>query len=277
MIRAAWRDTRWWYVEPDRDTLEFTARGRIELHYERIVPRYDVALVRHQREQPIKTLQHFPDMEGRRERPAAGHVLVEMTDVGGDHDKSAGGLDADKLKPRRMSADRMHRQAGRKLGVAIVEHHAAGIVQPHHPADVLDLERMRQPRILHVAPGGIEQFAFLQMKPRLRKAVEISDMVVMQMGQNDVFNRIGIDTEGCERLHRVAQECALAPCRYFGVEAGIDHKGSAAAFCHPDEIIHRHRPIMRIATDKVVAAPRLTGGITERKQLVIWLGHVSPL
>ena len=82
-----------------------------------------------------------------------------------------------------MAADRVNRQARRKLRVAVVEHHAPGVIQPHNPADIFDLERMGQARILHIAPGGIGQFALLEMKPRFRKAVEIADMVVMQMGE----------------------------------------------------------------------------------------------
>jgi len=167
----------------------------------------------------------------------------------------------------------MHRQAGRKLGVAVVEHHAPRIIQPHDPADVLDLERMRQPRIVHVAPGGIGQLALLQMEPRFRKTVEIADMVVMQMGENDIFNRIRVNAERGEPLDRTAQECALALFRYLRVEAGIDDKGSAAAPCHPHEIIHRHRSVVRIAADKVRAALRVTGGITDGKELVIEIGH----
>jgi hypothetical protein len=63
---------------------------------------------------------------------------------------------------------------------------------------------MGQARITHVAPGGIGQFTLLQMKSRFWEAVEIADMVVMQMGEDDIFNRIRIDAERGERLHRAA-------------------------------------------------------------------------
>ena len=49
----------------------------------------DVALVRRQRQQPVKAFQHLADMKRRRERTLARHVLVEMADVGREHDKSA--------------------------------------------------------------------------------------------------------------------------------------------------------------------------------------------
>ena len=92
------------------------------------------------RQQPVRTLQHFADMKGGRKRTLARHVLVEMADVGGEHDESPAGPDANELKPGRMAAGRVYREAGSELGVAIIEQDAARIVQPHNPADVLDLE-----------------------------------------------------------------------------------------------------------------------------------------
>jgi hypothetical protein len=45
-----------------------------------------MALARCKLQQPIKALQHFADVEGRGERPLARHVLIEVRDVGGEHD-----------------------------------------------------------------------------------------------------------------------------------------------------------------------------------------------
>ena len=98
-----------------------------------------------------------------------------------------------------MAARRVNADAGRELGVAVIEQDAPRIVQPHDAADVLDLEGMRQPRIAHVAPGGVGQLALLEMKARVRKAVEIADMVVMQMGEDDILDRVGIDAEQGQR------------------------------------------------------------------------------
>src|SRR6476619_2623803 len=105
------------------------------------------------------------------------------------------------------------------------------------------------PHLTPPRPPSRTQFTLLQMKTRSRKAVEIAHMIVMQMGQNDIFYRVRIDAERREPLHGTSQECALALLRYFRVEAGIDDKGSTATLCYPHEVIHRHRPIMRIAAD----------------------------
>src|ERR1700722_15307494 len=111
------------------------------------------------------------------------------------------------------------------------------------------------------------------MKPRFGKAVEIAHMVVMQMGEDDIFNRIRINAERGERLHRTAQKCALALFRYFRVKAGIDDKRPAATPCHPHEVIHWSRSVVRIAADKMRAASRVTGGVADGKELVIEFGH----
>ena len=104
------------------------------------MPRNDVALVRRQCQQTVEPLQHFADMKGGRKRALTRHILIEMADVRGQNDKSPACPDANELKSRRMAARRMYRKAGSELGVAIVEQDAARIVQPHNPADVLDLE-----------------------------------------------------------------------------------------------------------------------------------------
>jgi hypothetical protein len=106
IVCAARRSAEWRRVQAHRNTVEFRAGRRIELHNQRIVPRDDVALVRRKCEQPVKALQHFSDMEGRRKRPVTSHVLVEMRDVGGEHDKSAGGLDPDLQASGRLRAFR---------------------------------------------------------------------------------------------------------------------------------------------------------------------------
>ena len=103
----------------------------------------------------------------------------------------------------------------------------------------------------HVAAGRVMQFGLLQMELGIRETMKIADMVVVHMGQDHVLDRARVDAEQAERLHRATQERALAPFRYFGVKAGIDDDGPTPAPCHPDEIVHRHRPVMRIAADEM--------------------------
>ena len=67
------------------------------------------------------------------------------------------------------------------------------------------------------------------MESRLRKPVEIADVVVMQMREDDVLDRGWINAERAQRFHRTAQERPLPPLRYFRVEAGVDDEGAAAS------------------------------------------------
>ena len=99
------------------------------------------------------------------------------------------------------------------------------------------------------------------------------DMVVMQMSEDNVLDRRYIDVERAERLHRTAQERPLPLLRYFRVEASVDDEGAAASPRQPHEIVHRHRAVVRIAADEMIAAPRIAGGIADGEQLVFLIGH----
>jgi hypothetical protein len=41
------------------------------------------------------------------------------------------------------------------------------------------------------------------------------------------------------------------------VEAGVDDEAAASSSCQPHEIVHRHRAVVRIAADEMIAAPRI--------------------
>ena len=62
--------------------------------------------------QRVVGLEHLADVEGCGVGPAGLHVLVVMSDVGGEDDPAAPGMDADELHPRRMAADRVQTDAG---------------------------------------------------------------------------------------------------------------------------------------------------------------------
>src|SRR3546814_9697133 len=103
-------------------------------------------------------------MKSRRKWPALLEILVKMADIGGQNDPAPFGMDADKLQARGVAARKMHTDARRNQPVAIVEQDALPVVQPNQPADIIDLERVRQARVLHIAAGGIIEFSFLQVE-----------------------------------------------------------------------------------------------------------------
>src|SRR5262249_50438289 len=111
------------------------------------------------------------------------------------------------------------------------------------------------------------------MKSRAGKAIEVSDVVVMQMRENDVLDRAGIDVEQSQRFDGTAQESAFPPRRHLRVEAGVDDKPASPAPGEPHEIVHRHRAIMRLAADEGIGPPRLAGGVADGEELVFRPGH----
>src|SRR5207249_6107696 len=97
-------------------------------------------------------------------------------------------LDPDDLQTVRMAADAVHGDAGRDLAVAGIERDALAIDMAHHLRDVLDRERMSQQAVAHAAAGRVNHLALLEMEARIRKAIEIASMIVMQMGHDNVAN-----------------------------------------------------------------------------------------
>ena len=108
----------------------------------------------------------------------------------------------------------------------------------------------------------------LQMEARFRKAMKVADMVVMQMRQDDISDLIGVDINQLERIDRIAQERALALGRNLRGEAAIDDVGLFRRHRGPQEIIHRHRAVMRIAADEMIAPLRLARGVADGEQFV---------
>jgi hypothetical protein len=141
-------------------------------------------------------------------------------------------------------------------------------VQLHDADDILDFKRAGEVRIAHVAAGRVVQFDLLQVELRRRKAVKRADVVIMHVGQDHVGHGIAIDADQCQRLGRAAQMPPPPRRRDFGSKSGVDDEAVLRSNRHPDEIVHRHRAIVRIAADEVVGAPRITLGIADRVELV---------
>lgn len=167
-----------------------------------------------------------------------------------------------------MATDRMQADARTQLRWAVIEFDALRKIEPHDPDHVLDLERAGEERMAHVAAGRVVQFHLLQMKLRIGKAVKITDMVVMHVRQHNVPDGIAVDADQGQRLDRTAQKPPLGRRGNLGSKAGIDDDGMMWRDCDPHEIVHRHRAVMRVAADKMVGAPGVALGVTDRVELV---------
>ncbi len=72
------------------------------------------------------------------------------------------------------------------------------------PRDVFDLEGMREARIAYVLADGSRRAALLQTESARWEAVEIADVIVVQMREDDVLDRIGIDAQQAQRFDRTS-------------------------------------------------------------------------
>ena len=88
------------------------------------------------------------------------------------------------------------------------------------------------------------------------------------MGEDHVLDRIAVDADQRQRLNRAAQ--VPSPARYGDLrgKAGIDDDGMMRRDRDPNEIVHRHRAVMRIAADEMVGAPGVALGVTDRVEFV---------
>src|SRR5277367_497788 len=100
----------WRLVQPHRHALEFRRGRRIEPHHKRIVPWHDVLWARRNGAEPVVTLEGVANMECRRERPSAFHVLVKVRHVRRQNQPTSPRMDADKLQAGGMSAREMQTQ-----------------------------------------------------------------------------------------------------------------------------------------------------------------------
>ena len=177
-------------------------------------------------------------------------------------------MDADKLQTRRVPAREMQTQPRREFCIAVVKDDSPAIVEPNHADHVLDLERVRQERMRHVLSGREGEFGLLKMKARLGKSIEVADVIVVEVGDDDVFDVGGAHPQEFERINGIAQVGALALSRHFLGEAAVDDEAALVADREPAEVIHGHRPVMRIAADEIVLPAALAGRIAQRIDLI---------
>ena len=66
------------------------------------------------------------------------------------------------------------------------------------------------------------------MKARLRKSIEVADVIVVEMGDDDVLDIRRADPEELQRIDGIAQIGALALSRDFLGEAAVDDEPALA-------------------------------------------------
>ena len=106
------------------------------------------------------------------------------------------------------------------------------------------------------------------MKARLGKAIEIADVIVVEVGDDDVLDVAGAEAKELERVNWIAQIGALAPSGHFLGEPAVDDEPALVADREPAEVVHGHRPVVRIAADEIVLSAALAGRIAQRVDLI---------
>ncbi len=152
-------------------------------------PGHDVLRRRRGGAQEIIALEHLADMERGGEDPPGLHVLVVVRDVGSDDHPAAFRVHAHELQSRRMAWCGVQLDSREWIVAPVVQRYALGVVQPHDADHVIDLEGVGELVEAHVPSDRVVQLRLLQMEMRAREAVEVADMVVVQMGQDHRLDR----------------------------------------------------------------------------------------
>jgi hypothetical protein len=150
-----------------------------------------------------------------------------------------------------------------------MEGDALAIDMAHHLRDMLDREGVTQQAVAHAASGRIGHLPVLQVKPRIREAVEIAGMVVMQMGDDDILDVFRLNAKACQRIDRIEHQLAAADLGLVGIEAGIDQDVAPVPADQPDEIIEiLGTGLMRIGREEVHLRRARHGRVAQRVNFV---------
>src|SRR5665213_4183288 len=124
---------------------------------------------------------------------------------------------------------------------------------PYHRQDIVEVEGRTKGLVAHRASRRKRHVPILQMKPRVREAVEIARVIVVKMGQDHVGYSIGIHADQPQGIRGIAQQTAPAPRRRFLREPCIYQESAVAPAQYPDEVIEVGGELVRIGQDEVLA------------------------
>ena len=147
----------------------------------------------------------------------------------------------------------VHGDAGRDLAGPVVEADAVAEHALDHRGHVGRLERAADIAVAHAAAGAERHLAVLNVKRRVREQIVVAGVVVMHVADDDILDPVRIDADRQEPVARRTQKLAPALFRHRRVEAGVEDQRPALADNGPDEIVERHRPVMRVAAVEIVS------------------------
>ena len=153
-----------------------------------------------------------------------------------------------------------------------VKTHPVFVDQLDHGGHVIAFVAVAHVVVAHVPAGGKTHLRILQMEVGLGEIIKAADVVVVHVGQHHVAHLGRIDAEQRQALAGADQPFALALDRHLRQKTGVNDDRTVGIAHQPDEIIHAHGLVMRVAADKMVSARTDTGGVTDGKHFIIFQG-----
>ena len=109
----------------------------------------------------------------------------------------------------------------RHITVAVVELNTTRVDVPNHVANMVHSKRNLHRRLAHTLASGISHLRFLQMELSAWEIMQGARMIEMQVGDDDVLYRTGIDTDLVQHLMRLMINLTTATRCFFSIETRI--------------------------------------------------------
>src|SRR5690606_754946 len=142
--------------------------------------------------------------------------------------------------------------ARRKLVVPVVKDDPVGEHLPHHRDHVVYLERHADLRVAHAASRGVGHLGILQVIARAGKQVVVPAVVVVEVRDDHVFDRVGTYAERIQSFGDRLDDGAATGGGHRLVEPGVHEEGPARAHDRPDEVVERLQDVVRVAVEEVL-------------------------
>ena len=92
---------------------------------------------------------------------------------------------------------------------------------------------------------------------RVWQFMEVTNVIVVQVRQNNIGDCIRVNIEVPQAFDRTAQERAFPASSGFRSEASVNQKNALRPDNDPGKVIHGHGSVMRVAADKMVRSSRV--------------------
>src|SRR5579859_1674566 len=182
-----------------------------------IMTRDNARFVFRQSSDGLPSLNHVTDVIDEGKGVLFPHVIIEMSGIRGEDDRSSRSLNPYDLKAIRMSAHPVQVEARCHGRMPAMEDGAAGIDMPYHVNHGINVKWLPEERMTHTTACCIGHLALLNVKPGVRKVIEIACVIKVQMRDDHVRDRRWIATHFFRaRLQAEWSACGCGAPRQIG-------------------------------------------------------------